>query len=281
MPDPYTLPPLPASPDVRAPVRDSIDQHFPLSGKEVEWLKQRISETQSAVHKGRPLTTTNPLIRVSTGPGSSVPTIHAAPGYVTTISVLDSQGNPWPITSYTAGGGKSFAVHAVVEGEGAVPSDKKGVPRNLLTVSPVSASSSTNLMLTLEGSVDPVLVMLSSNGPDDQSVDGMVSLRIDRPGPMTPPPVVMPPPPSSAQPELLLFLDQTPPKGATPIQIHSGFDLQMWSWNGQMVVRSTTPLLSPAWTDEVEQNHVRVYVIPKTQVLLLKTEQGPKQVPVE
>lgn len=277
LPAPDSLPPLPGSP---AQIKENINARFPLSDSEIEMLKRKIMDTESAVHKSPLLATKNPLISVNVGPGSVTPIIHVAKGYVTTLSVLDQQGNPWTVTSYTSGGGKAFAVHAVVEG-GASGDKKNTTPSNLLTVTPNSESSSTNLMLTMDGSADPIMLVLVANGPDDTSVDGMVSLRIDRDSPLARPPVVMPPPPTTVQPDLLLFLNQVPPKGADPVDIHSGFDLQVWGWKDQMVVRTILPLLSPAWSDEVEQNNVRVYVIPKSQVLLFQTEQGPKEIPIE
>ncbi|MHB1630854.1 MAG: DotH/IcmK family type IV secretion protein [Acidithiobacillus sp.] len=292
----YFLPPLPGPAYVRPMVNTQYQEQFPLSPHEIQWVKQQMQDDQYAIHKGAPLKIENPSLPVSLGPGAQVPTIHLAPGYVTTISVLGEDGSPWPVTSRQVGGGLSFSVSAVSQDAGA-PSGRSAtmktgaiskngastgssaghpqpvrLPSNLLTISPKYFGSSSNLVLTLKGLSAPVMVNVVADGPHDPTVDGMVTLRVDRHGPDAPPPLYAPPPPSAVNPDLMLFLAQTPPQGAKALHASGGFGVRAWAWNHRVIVRTRIPLLSPAWTAEVRQDGVTVYDLPKTRVLMLRDD---------
>ena len=297
----YFLPPLPTPSYARPMVGTQYQEEFPLSTKEIQWVKQQMQEDQYAIHKGEPLQIRNPSLSVSLGPGAKVPTVVLSPGYVTTISVVGEDGHPWTITSRQVGGGNSFVVSAVSQDAGAprgssvahakaavaaakthsaavastteaptpIPDD---LPSNLLTISPRYFGSSSNLMLTLKGVSTPLMINVVTDGPHAKSVDGMVTLRVDQHGPDAPPPTYAPPPPSAVNPDLLLFLSQTPPQGAVRLHVSGDFGVQAWKWNGRIIVRTHIPLLSPAWTAQVQQNGETVYDLPKTRVLLLRDD---------
>lgn len=288
---PYYLPPLPTPSSIRPMVGTQLHEEFPLSTHEIQWVKQQMQKDQYAIHKGAPLKILNPSINVSVGPGAAVPTIHVAQGYVTSISIVGVDGNPWPVTSRKVGGGQSFSVSAVTEfsgapapsyggekssikGKGGTASTPKKIPaslpNNLLTISPKYFGSSSNLMLTLENSNTPLMVNIISDGPSAKTVDGMVTLRLDRHGPNTPPALFQPPPPSAVDADLLLFLAQTPPKSAQPMRVTGGYGVKAWTWDNHVIVRTSIPLLTPAWTAEVPQDGVIVYKLPMTHVLLLR-----------
>ncbi|MHB1659485.1 MAG: DotH/IcmK family type IV secretion protein [Acidithiobacillus sp.] len=291
----YFLPPLPGPAYVRPMVNTQYQEQFPLSPHEIQWVKRQMQDDQYAIHKGAPLKIENPSLPVSLGPGAQVPTIHLAPGYVTTISVLGEDGSPWPVTSRQVGGGLSFSVSAVSQDAGApsgksssmttgAPSKKgaahtsKGrpqpvrLPSNLLTITPKYFGSSSNLVLTLKDLSTPVMVNVVADGPHDPAVDGMVTLRVDRHGPDAPPPLYAPPPPSAVNPDLMLFLAKTPPQGAKALHASGGFGVRAWAWNHRVIVRTRIPLLSPAWTAEVRQDGATVYDLPKTRVLMLRDD---------
>jgi intracellular multiplication protein IcmK len=293
----YYLPPLPGRPSyVRPGVDTEYQQTSPLSVKEIEWLKKRMAASQYAMHKGSPLTIRNPILHVAMGPGSTVPVVHVARGYVTTLSIVDSEGNPWPITSYVIGGGAEagatiFNVQSPVNIGGtraaapaattATKSAKPvpaSLPDNMLTLSPAYYGASSNMVVTLLGKSTPIMVDIISNSPTDKKVYGMVTLRVNRLGPDARPAIMQAPPPSPVQSDLMLFMEQTAPKGSEPLKASGGYGVKAWNWNGQTVVRSRTPLAMPAWTAEIQQNGVRVYQVPMTTQLLLRTDTGMKNV---
>ncbi len=300
---PYALPPLPTPAYIRPGVGMAYQEQAPLSTKEIQWLKSQMAAAQYAMHKGAPLVIENPEIPVDVGPGASVPTIHVQPGYVTTLSILGEGGRPWPITSFTVGGGiQEFGVRALVQsatnGYGSVQSGKKdkqvpsstnnqvflgGVPTNIITIAPRFLGSSSNLVITLKGLSTPIMLNLVAGGPDTKDVDGMVTARLNREGPDAPPALMEAPPPSAVSPNLLSFLEQVPPKSAKQLHVVGGYSssIQVWSWNNELVTRTRVPLVSPAWTSQARQGDVSVYVIPKTNSILVRTDDGVRMVRIE
>jgi hypothetical protein len=296
----YYLPPLPGRPAyVRPGVDTEYQQTSPLSVKEIEWLKKQMAASQYAMHKGAPLTIRNPILQVAMGPGSAVPVVHVARGYVTTLSIVDSEGNPWPITSYVIGGGAEagaaiFNVQSPVSIEGNAAAAPAGattgsktasgksvpasLPSNMLTLSPAYYGASSNMVVTLLGKSTPIMIDIISNSPTDQRVYGMVTLRVNRLGPKARPAIMQAPPPSPVQSDLMLFMEQTAPKGSETLKASGGYGVRAWNWNGQTIVRSRVPLAMPAWTAEIQQNGVRVYEVPMTTQLLLRTDVGMKNV---
>ena len=303
----YFLPPLPEPSTIRPMVGTQYQEQFPLSTKEIQWIKRQMQDDQYAIHKGAPLQIQNPSLPVSLGPGAKVPTIVLSPGYVTTISIVGEDGSPWSVTSRQIGGGSSFTVSAVSQDMGAprglhqsggqavtrpaaakTTSNTSGtgsattgtgpkpvpdrLPSNLLTISPLYFGSSSNMVLTLKGVSTPLMVNVVADGSHAKTVDGMVTLRVDQHGPDAPPPMYAPPPPSAVNPDLMLFLSQTPPKGAVRLHASGMLGVKAWAWNGRVIVRTHIPLLSPAWTAEVRQNGEMVYDLPKTRVLMLRDD---------
>ncbi len=292
----YFLPPLPGRPAyVRPGVDSAYQQQSPLSVKEIEWLKHQMAASQYAMHKGSPLTIQNPTLPVSMGPGSAVPVVHVARGYVTTLSVVGIDGNPWPITSYVVGGGSEagaaiFNVQAPANIENnhaqAQATSKKdtgkpvkaSLPSNMLTLSPSYYGASSNMVITLLGKSTPIMVDIISDSPTSKTVYGMVTLRVNRNGPNTPPAVMQAPPPSPVQSDLMLFMEQTPPHGSVTMKASGGYGVKAWDWNGNTIVRSRIPLAMPAWTAEIQQNGARVYQVPMTTQLLIRTDTGMKNI---
>lgn len=297
----YFLPPLPGRPNyVRPGVDTAYQSTSPLSPKEIEWIKRRMADSQYAMHKGAPLDIKNPIMQVAMGPGGDVPVIRVARGYVTTLSVVDSEGNPWPITSYVIGGGSEagaaiFNVQSPVNGGGgqrllqptpasSAAGGKSGkpvlatMPSNMLTLSPAYYGASSNMVITLEGQSTPIMVDIISGSPAAHQVYGMVTLRVDRMGPEAPVSIMQAPPPSPVQSQLMLFMAQTPPKDTVSLRASGGYGVHAWNWRGQTIVRSRVPLAMPAWTAEIQQDGVRVYETPMTTQLLLRTQNGMENV---
>lgn len=293
----YFLPPLPGRPkDVRPGVDMEYQTVSPLSTKEIQWVKQQMADSQYAMHETSPLRIDNPILTVNVGPGSQVPVIRLARGYVTTLSVVDASGNPWPVTAYVVGGNDgsgsagsgmfaiqaagnvSLKVAATTAKSGANQESDATLPPNLMTISPRFFGAASNMVVTLKGMSTPIMLDLRTGKPAGKSVDGMVTLRIDRMGPDSPTPVMQAPPPSPVESSLLLFLSQTPPKGAVDLHASGGYGVVAWKWNGKTIVRSRIPLAMPAWTAEISQDGVRVYSLPETRQLLLRAPSGMEPV---
>lgn len=272
------MPSLPKPADVRPGVSDATQDQFPMSDAEIQWVKEQMKNNQYALHKGNPIKQDNRMIQVSVDPGSSSPTIHVLPGYVSSISVVGRDGTVWPIVTQNTGSPKQFTVESPAQTPGKGSSAGKnnetnGAPRNLLTIQPLFFGANTNIMLTLQGLDTPLLINVESGSPSNTTTDGHVTLRVNRDAPNTPPPILTPPPPSPVDSTLFGFLEKVPPKGAVELATNTP-GVMAWSWNNSVIVRSKDTLVIPAWTAQVSQDGVSVYEVPQTDTITVRGSTG-------
>ncbi len=291
-PSMYFLPPLKTPANVRAPIGNMVQQRYPMTSAEIGYALQQARDAQAASMQKPPVTIVNPILHASIGPGGKIPTVRVAPGYMVSLSVVDRNGNAWPITSKSVGGGQQFNVQAPFQmgGKGTSASVSKKpnldaiqdslqdrIPDNMLTLTTPSYGTDTNMMLTLKGLQVPVMVHLEGTQPKPGSADGMVTLQIDNAdAPDAPKPVVYSVDQGQA-PELTQFLEQTPPSSAVALRVSDGAPLQAWEWNGLVVIRSTEPLRSPAWKYEGTLGGVYAYAIEPASVVLVRQPDGSVQ----
>lgn len=271
------MPDLPKPSDVRPGVSDAAQDQFPMSNEEIQWVKEQMKNNQYALHKGAPIKQRNLMIPVSVDPGSSAPTIHVLPGYVSAISIVGKDGTVWPIVTESTGSPRQFAVASPAQtrasGGAGKEGETNGAPRNLLTIQPLFFGANTNIMLTLQGLDTPLLINVDSGSPSDTTTDGHVTLRVNRDAPDTPPPILTPPPPSPIDSTLFGFLEKAPPKGAVTLTTNTP-GVMAWSWNDNVIVRSRDTLVIPAWTAQVSQDGVSVYEVPQTDTITVRGTTG-------
>jgi intracellular multiplication protein IcmK len=284
--DPYYLPPLPVPPQVRSPVGALVNNTFPLSESEIEWVKQRAQNTTEAVHARVPVSLSNPILRVAVGPGAAVPVIHVAPGFVASISFVDSTGAPWNVTGFTAGGDAfRVLIPAPTLNGGSADSKKENrvetdVPRNMLNIQATAYDSSGNLIVTLQGLNEPIMLELRSGSAQLKKGEklkayGMTTLSVAGSSPTAPPPVVAGTPRGPDQ-LMMAFLQNVPPEGAIPMPTNNAH-VKAWRYQGQIFVRSSAPIRSPAWLSQYTQGDVGVYQFSHAGVLLVRGTDGELQ----
>lgn len=275
------LPPTDAPKDIRPAANLGLREQIPLSPKEIRWGKSQINNQQYALHDAPALTPSNRTINVSLDPGSRSPLIYLMPSYVTAISIVGSDGTPWPVVTSRLGSPTQFSIESPnVTEKTTKTKDGKEVttvqnasPSNLIMIQPSFFGATTNMIVTLKDQSTPLIIMAKSGSPDGKRVDGRVTIRLDRSSPDTPPPLMIPPPPSAANLELQPFLQQVPPKDAKVLSVDGSIDgVQVWQWHNQMIVRSHWPLVLPAWTAENVQDGVSVYAMPVSPMI---TVRGP------
>lgn len=277
---PVYLPALPAPGSVREGVNEGYQAQFPLSNKEIQWVKSQMDSAQYALHKGAPLRPASRVLVASVDPGSAPAVIHLVPGYITALSVVGRDGTPWPIVTESTGSGNQFVVSSPAlagSGNGSSANNKaaqsNGAPTNLLTISPNFFGATSNLVLTLKGLDTPLVVMLESGPPEGKEVDGRITLRVNRSAPDAPVPTVMAPPPSPVDTTLMSFLEGTPPKTAKVVSVDA-VGVEVWSWQGSMIIKTRDTLVLPAWTAQVQQDGVSVYQIPMTGAITVRDVSG-------
>lgn len=261
--------PLPKSDEMTPEMLQKLFQNaqqmtLPLSGSQIHQFQQRVDETANAVHPGPPPRMISRSTTLSFQPGQVAPTVHLAPGYVSTLVFVDSTGAPWPITSQTVGNDKWFSV---------IRPDTQD--KNVLTVNALTNYVNSNISLTLEGRDTPVIIQLqmrdASTDTKPQDADTLLSIRMEATGPKAKPPVIGERIGSPANSELLAFLDGVPPQGASLFALSPSVPgVQVWGYGGRNYVRSQYPV---RWPARVSVSHgsggLDVFVIPQTPTMVL------------
>lgn len=241
---PILLPP----PDFRDLQGEAVYQNFPLTPKQIEELRRMQMDIERA--KVKPII--NPkmvsrAIHIDMGTGAAMPKVQIAPGYVTTLVLVDAAGEPWPLgANPVLGDGASFSV-SVPDGA-----------RNIINLTANALSARTTLSLIPE-SDNPVPIVLEIEASDRQH-DTRVDLLLPeyRKGA---PPLVDRAPRNPADERMLAFVAGTPPQGSVALEVMpTDAPLRAWYYDGEVYVRSANQLISPAWSGEANGvGGVRVY----------------------
>lgn len=246
--------------DFRKKAFDSaLDQLLPLNPDEIRTLLEKFDRTvESSNLPVHPYPRPESVVsNVSLDPGSPPLIVHLAFGYVTTLSILDSSGSPWPIEDISW------------VGDFEVMEQSQQDTTNLLRISPGSQFAHGNVSMRLVG-LDVPVVLTFETGRD------MVHYRFD---------AVIPRVGPQAKTELIdtgihlaagnedmsTALAGVMPEGAEPLSV-SGVDgrTSAYIFNGLTYVRTPLTLLSPAWNGSVTSaDGMRVYALDETPVVLL------------
>ena len=178
-------------------------------------------------------------------------------GYVTTLSVLDSSGQPWPIEDMSW------------VGEFKIQESEVHETTHILRISPESAFAHGNLSMRLVGLNAPVILTMETNRD-------LVHYRFDAvipmmgPGasaPLMDPGITL----ASGDPDMSVALSGVVPDGAEVLDV-SGVDgrTTAYIYNGLTYVRTPLTLLSPGWDSSVTSaDGTKVYALEETPVVLL------------
>lgn len=222
---------------------------------EVFKVKREAAETPITVPEPRQVVET-----LSLDPSDSPSLIKMAPGHVTTFTVLDSTGAPWPIQDISWAG--KFEVITPEEGG------------HIVRITPQSAHGVGNMSIRLVDLITPVTVRLAT-GIDE--VHYRFDARIPRPGPLAKTPLIQfggLKAVAGRDDNMTGFLDGTPPKAAQRLLV-SGADGRTTAWKveGQMYLRTPLTLLSPGWDSSVSSaDGMNVYSLTNAPVILLSDE---------
>jgi len=230
---------------------------FPLSVDNVKTLLRRNDEIQKAVQdpiSGIP----TPQIDVETislDPGVAPMKIMTSAGFITTISILDVTGAPWPIQDVSWAGD-----YEVIEPE------EGG---HILRITPLTKAAYGNMSLRLLTLKTPVTIQLETN-PDN--VQYRVDARIPEYGPFAETPLIEGGSDRIAgDPKIMSVLDGVAPSNAQKLYV-SGTDRRTTAYKiGNITyVRSPLTLISPSWDQSVSSaDGMNVYAMRDTPVVLL------------
>ncbi|MDR3450968.1 MAG: DotH/IcmK family type IV secretion protein [Alphaproteobacteria bacterium] len=241
-------------------IRKSYDRAstglLPLSPDQIHGFMDKLEETQNAAQfpaEGAPKGQTR-IATISLEPGVVPPQINLATGYVTTITMVDASGEPWPILDVGVGG--NFEVSPTQAGT------------HVVRVMPLTRIGSGDLSILLKDLPTPVIFRLTAGGPN---VDLRYDARIGKLGPGAKPQIISRPRLEAGDETLTLLLENAPPPSATRLKV-GGLDARTKAWGigDKVYVRTPLTLLSPAWNASVAAaDGTTVYEIGSAPVLLM------------
>lgn len=250
------------SPEYQRGIRDeafdaAATGMFPMRPDEIKDILQRYDETRRAVEEPH-YQLPEPEVSVHTvslDPGVTPPTIKTAVGHVTTLTLLDVTGAPWPIQDVTWAG--DFEVIEPEEGG------------HIIRITPLSNFAYGNVSMRLLTLKTPITFTLRTTR---DVVQYRFDARIPEYGPMAEAPLIE----SGHQvvagdSTLTQILDGMVPKGAERLDVN-GVDGRTTAMliGGTTYLRTPLTLLSPAWDSSVKSaDGMNVYAIAETPVVLL------------
>lgn len=232
---------------------------MPLRPDEIRRIKELADENKLAIEtpilpSPKPEST---FTQISLDPGQAPVELKTAMGNVTTLSILDATGQPWPIQDISWAG--NFEVLQPEQGS------------NILRITPMSEFAFGNVSMRLIGLTPPVIFTLKT---DRRSVQVRADVQIPQNGPnATPAPIQAAPSITTAAGDIGMtqILEGVPPAEANKMTI-SGVDGRTTAYDvgGMTYLRTPYTLLSPAWNASVRSaDGTNVYAMNFAPVLLL------------
>ncbi len=243
--------------------KEAFDQALktllPLKPDEIRTLLEHfdrtVESTQLPVH---PYPRPESVVQnISLDPGVAPLVVKLAYGYVTTVSMLDSSGAPWPIEDISWVGDFQIQESEVYE------------VTHIFRISPDTKFAHGNLSMRLMGLNAPVILTFETNRD-------VVHYRLDAvvpkkgPGASTPlidPGVTL----TSGDPDMSIALSGVVPSDAELLDV-AGVDgrTTAYIYNGLTYVRTPLTLLSPGWDSSVTSaDGTKIYPLEETPVILL------------
>lgn len=237
---------------------DSMNALFGLKPEEVRRLLERSDEQKQAIEV--PIyASPNPesaFITVSLDPGEKPPVVKTAVGHVTTLSMVDATGQPWPIQDLSWAG--NFEVQQPDQGS------------NMLRITPTSEFAQGNVSMRMVGLNPPIILAFKA---DRENVHVRLDIQVPEIGPNGVAPLINGnlTQASAGSAQLASVLEGIVPGKARKMTM-TGVDgrTSAYEMDGMMYVRTPYTLLSPAWNSSVRSaDGTNVYALSTTPVLLL------------
>lgn len=246
----------------------SMMDTFPMSSDEIEIIRKTFDKETSALNTpGTP----NPMGQTSTrnialDPGSEIPIVRLAKGYISTLVFLDSTGQPWPVANYSIGDPKIFNIQW----------DKES---NVLFIQPRATFAHGNIGIRLSGSPTPIMLQLACGRAD---VDYRLDFTLPGDGPFAKPSELSYKDPAyHFDSNLSRFLDGKSIAGAMPLQLTPNVG-QAWLYNGHVILRLNSSVISPKWHSySSSSDGMKVYKMSKTNTFVISSSGKTQSVRIE
>lgn len=252
------LPPL--ADDRGAVYRQVEREEANLTPDEIRQYRQMLLEREHAANYVKPPKLRSQSHTVSLAPGSHIPSIKIAPRYVSSLVIVDSQGNPWPIVGHNNGSPTVFQT-TVPEAD----------PHNVISISALANVGASNLSILLEGQTVPLIVQLFV---DRDEMDVRADMVISELGPRSNPVLRHTSGFVDATPDstMMAFVDGVPPSGAVSLTV-SDPRFRVWEMGDQLYIRTNLTISSPRYSAISHgTGGVRVYRMSKTPMVLFSAD---------
>lgn len=251
------------SADQQSAFMGAIDKSMPMTPSQILELKQRVAaaEQAAATSAGTPPQPVSTSMMVSLAPGATPPVIRLQQGFISSLVITDSSGNPWPITAIDNGNSTAFNVSW----------NKSG---NTIMIQALKAYTSGNIAVSLKGSDTPVMLTLI---PGQNVVDYRADLRVAGLSPDSAKGVMDNGLPPSANQELLQVLDGIGPQNSQVLSIEGCSSCGAWATKTEMYVRlpEGMNLISPGFLGMMKSpDGTQVYDLRKAPTLLIADNAG-------
>lgn len=239
----------------------ALKQLLPLQPNQIRKTLETFRMSREAAET--PITVPEPKLEVQTAsldPSGSPLVIKVAPGNVTSITILDATGAPWPIQDMVTAG--PFSIMAPEEGG------------NVVRITPATAHGVGNISMRLIDMITPVTFRVQT-GMD--WVHYRLDIRIPKPGPLAKTPIIEYgglKAVAGKDEQMVGVLDGTPPVDAEKLVVE-GVDGRTTAWglDGRTYLRTPLTLLSPGWDASVTSaDGMNVYAMGRAPVVLLSDE---------
>lgn len=230
---------------------------MPMKTDEIRKLLEMYDQTQQAVQtpiypNPKPEST---FQTISLDPGTPPVELKTSVGHVTTLSIVDASGQPWPIQDISWAG--NFEVLQPETGS------------NMLRITPLADFAFGNVSMRLIGLNPPVIFTLRT---ERNSVQVRADVQIPQLGPNgIAAPIQTQVTTTAGDTKLSTILEGVPPSSASKLRVQ-GIDGRTTAYEsgGVTYVRTPYTLLSPAWDSSVRSaDGTNVYAMKFTPVLLL------------
>jgi len=217
-------------------------------------------------------------VSITLAPGAQTNIVRIAQDYPSSVTFLDTTGQPWPIAwnimtnksggcdrdGRQEGGANGPSVRAV-----GISACVPEVGSNVLQLTPASRYARGGVLVSLKGAPKPISFMIiAGTGSYDADLTARVLVR----GPNAKDaPNTEPDAPDTGAPFLTAMLDGAPPADAAPLLV-SGVSpdrMRAWRYGHGMFLRTTYRLISPAPMASESEYGFTVYAIPVTSRILV------------
>jgi intracellular multiplication protein IcmK len=234
---------------------------LPLKPDQIRRVLDNFKDSRQAAET--PIAVPTPKVHVETislDPSQTPLVIKTSPTRVTTLTILDATGAPWPIQDVSWAG--KFDVVGPEEGG------------HVIRITPETAHGMGNISIRLVDLITPITFTLQT-GLDE--VYYRFDARIPKQGPLAKTPLIANGGLKAAvggDENLVQVLDGTPPASAEKMKVE-GVDgrTNVWRVSGRIYLRTPLTLLSPSWDSSVSSaDGMNVYTLNDTPVILLSDE---------